>query len=86
MPRNIQDYKDHPYYVLERHLRHNEVVHPKQAIGKVNAGTSASVRLEPIYRRRDVHIVRSADKWYRFGKEVKVCLVVHHNHFGQFIC
>ena len=27
---------------------------------------------EPIYRRCDVHIVRSADKWYRMGREVKV--------------
>jgi len=71
MPRNVQDFKDHPHYALERHLRYNEVIHPKREVGKVNAGTSASTRLESIFRRRDVHIVRSADKWYRFGREVK---------------
>ncbi|KAF2837488.1 Rad4-domain-containing protein [Patellaria atrata CBS 101060] len=71
MPRNVQDYKDHPYYVLERHLKHNEVIHPKREVGKVNTGTSNVNKLEPIYRRNDVHVVRSADKWYRFGREVK---------------
>ncbi|KAF2135897.1 uncharacterized protein K452DRAFT_259974 [Aplosporella prunicola CBS 121167] len=71
MPKNMQDFKDHPYYVLERHLRHNEVIHPKREVGKVNVGSSAVSKLEPIYRRRDVHSLKSADKWYRLGREVK---------------
>ncbi|KAF2098308.1 Rad4-domain-containing protein [Rhizodiscina lignyota] len=71
MPRNVQDFKNHPYYVLERHLRHNEVLHPRHEVGKVNAGTAASGKLEAVYRRKDVHIVRSSDKWYRLGREVK---------------
>lgn len=71
MPKNVQDFKDHPYYVLERHLRHNEVIHPKREIGKVNVGTAANTNLEPIYRRRDVHALKSADKWYRLGREIK---------------
>ncbi|KAH7057019.1 hypothetical protein B0J12DRAFT_401229 [Macrophomina phaseolina] len=71
MPRNVQDFKDHPYYVLERHLRHNEVIHPKREIGKINVGTAASTNLEPIFRRRDVHQLKSADRWYRLGREIK---------------
>ena len=73
MPRNIQDFRDHPYYSLERHLRRHEVVHPKREVGKVGAGRSGgSTKLEPIYRRRDVHNVLSADKWYRsMGREIK---------------
>ena len=71
MPRNVQDFKNHPYYVLERHLRHNEIINPMHEVGKVNAGTAASGKLEPVYRRKDVHVVRSADKWYRMGREVK---------------
>ncbi|OCK86627.1 Rad4-domain-containing protein [Cenococcum geophilum 1.58] len=70
MPRNVQDFKDHPIYVLERHLKHNQVIHPKKGVGKVNIGTAASSNMESVYRRRDVHIVRSADKWYRLGREV----------------
>jgi xeroderma pigmentosum group C-complementing protein len=70
IPKNVQDFKDHPVYVLERHLKHNEVIHPMESVGKVNVGTGMNPKLEPIYRRKDVQIVRSADKWYRMGQDV----------------
>lgn len=74
MPKNVQDFKDHPYYALDRHLRRREVIYPKREVGKVNAGKAGhSTIVEPIYRRRDVHTVQSADKWYRVGREIKVC-------------
>ncbi|KAJ5129635.1 uncharacterized protein N7515_005674 [Penicillium bovifimosum] len=74
MPRSIQDFKDHPIYALERHLRRNEVIHPKRVIGHVGLGKSTARNevSEPVYRRSDVHIVRSSDKWYRLGRDVKV--------------
>ena len=82
MPRNVQDFKDHPLYVLERHLRRNQVIHPKNEVGKVAVGKSSassttktsptSKALEPLYRRRDVHVVRPANGWYRLGRDVKV--------------
>ena len=68
MPKNAQDFKDHPYYALERHLRRNEVIHPKREAGKVQLGKN----LEPIYRRQDVQFVKSADGWYRLGREIKL--------------
>jgi hypothetical protein len=71
MPRNVLDFKDHPYYALERHLKHNEVIHPKREAGKLSTGKGADA-VEPIYRRQDVQIVKSADKWYRGGREIKV--------------
>ncbi|KAF1956904.1 Rad4-domain-containing protein [Byssothecium circinans] len=70
IPKNVQDFKDHPVYVLERHLRHNEVIHPKIQVGKVNVGTSMNPKMELIYRRGNVHTVRSADRWYRMGRDV----------------
>ena len=76
MPRNVQDFKDHPYYALERHLRRHEAIHPRREVGKVGAGRAGSAgALEPIFRRRDVHMVKSAEKWYRLGREIKVCTV-----------
>lgn len=73
MPRNVMDFKDHPYYALERHLRRGEVIHPKREVGKVGAGRGGGSQvLEPIFRRRDVHVVKSADSWYRQGREIKV--------------
>lgn len=71
IPRAVQDFKDHPIYVLERHLRHNEVIYPLNQVGKVNVGSSFKPKMEPIFRRKDVHLVRSADKWYRLGKDVQ---------------
>ncbi|KAB8346195.1 hypothetical protein FH972_023240 [Carpinus fangiana] len=68
MPNAQQDFKEHPVYALERHLHHNEVIHPKREVGKVVIGK----KQEPIYRRRDVHIVRSSDKWYRaLGRQIR---------------
>jgi xeroderma pigmentosum group C-complementing protein len=73
IPKNMQDFKGHPVYVLERHLKHNEVIHPLIQVGKVNCGTAMNSKMEPIYRRTNVHIVWSADKWYRkAGRDVKV--------------
>ncbi|KAL5341355.1 hypothetical protein BJX70DRAFT_396074 [Aspergillus crustosus] len=74
MPRNVQDFKDHPIYALERHLRRNEVIFPKRITGHVSTGKSGakSQASEPIYRRSDVHTLRSANKWYRLGRDIKV--------------
>ncbi|KAH6713868.1 hypothetical protein BKA61DRAFT_518764 [Leptodontidium sp. MPI-SDFR-AT-0119] len=76
MPKNIADFKDHPYYALERHLKRNEILVSTRECGKVAAGRDASVpggkKLESIFRRKDVKIAKSADAWYRLGREVKV--------------
>ncbi|KAL1954317.1 hypothetical protein VTO42DRAFT_1391 [Malbranchea cinnamomea] len=75
MPRNVQDFKDHPIYALERHLRRNEVIYPKRVIGKVGLSKTTPAKkdpqLESVYRRADVHIVKSADGWFRQGRRVK---------------
>ncbi|KAK3691464.1 hypothetical protein LTR37_018661 [Vermiconidia calcicola] len=72
MPANVLDFKDHPYYALERHLKRHEVLSPKREVGKVNAGTAAKPRMEAVYRRQDVLVCRSADKWFRgFGRVVR---------------
>ncbi|KAJ5495862.1 hypothetical protein N7539_000978 [Penicillium diatomitis] len=74
MPRNLMDFKDHPVYALERHLRRNEVIFPKHVVGHVGLSKAGSKNdnLETVYRRSDVHVVRSADRWYRLGRDVKV--------------
>jgi xeroderma pigmentosum group C-complementing protein len=70
MPRNVADFKDHPIYALLRHLRRHEVLVPgAQVAGTVGAGQKGP--LEKIYRRRDVRVARSREKWYRLGREVR---------------
>ncbi|KAL8848644.1 MAG: hypothetical protein Q9221_006318 [Calogaya cf. arnoldii] len=73
MPRNIQDFKNHPVYALERHLHRNEVIHPRHEMGRVNTGTGSKNegKSEPVFRRKDVLTCRTADQWFRVGKEVK---------------
>ena len=71
MPKNIQDFLGHPLYVLERHLRRNEVLSPRREAGKVSIGVGLNRKLEPVFRRRDVHVCRSADAWYRRGRDVR---------------
>ncbi|KAK4242813.1 hypothetical protein C8A03DRAFT_39971 [Achaetomium macrosporum] len=72
MPRNVADFKDHPVYALERHLRRHEVLVPgAEAIGTVSAGARAGAPVERIYRRSDVRVARTRERWYRLGRVVK---------------
>lgn len=69
MPRNVADFKDHPLFALERHLRRNEVLVPgAQPTGTVGAGSKGP--LEKIYRRKDVRLARPKERWFRLGREV----------------
>ncbi|KAK9370007.1 hypothetical protein V1509DRAFT_575808 [Lipomyces kononenkoae] len=72
LPNNIQDFKGHPVFVLERHLRQNEIIYPKVPCGSISAGRSKSNETESIYRRRDVKTLRSATQWYKIGRQVKI--------------
>ncbi|CEJ90970.1 hypothetical protein VHEMI06719 [[Torrubiella] hemipterigena] len=70
MPRNVQDFKGHPVFALERHMRRHEVLTPDATpSGTINSGPRGA--LEKIYRRRDVRVAKTVDKWYRLGREVK---------------
>lgn len=78
MPKNVLDFKDHPYYALERYLKRGEVIHPKREVGKVAVGRRGGQQIsESIFRRRDVNVVKSADSWYRLGREIKVKRLPH---------
>ncbi|KAL8822185.1 MAG: hypothetical protein Q9170_008400, partial [Blastenia crenularia] len=77
MPRNIADFKNHPVFALERHLRRNEIVHPKCEVGRVNIGVgtagggSENARTESVYRRTDVLVCKTAEQWFRLGWEIR---------------
>ena len=70
MPKNVQDFRGHPYYALDRHLRRHEVIHPRREVGKLRVG-KADEAVEGVFRRRDVKNCQTADKWYRSGRELK---------------
>lgn len=56
-------FKDHPLYVLQRHLHQNQVVYPEVEIGKF--------RGEPVYSRSNVVEVKTAENWMRVGREIE---------------
>lgn len=71
MPKNISDFKDHPVFALERHLRRNEIIWPNEHRGFFSAGNKDG-KSDKVYHRKNVHVVRSADQWYRKGRDLKV--------------
>ncbi|KAL1692551.1 hypothetical protein GGG16DRAFT_124024 [Schizophyllum commune] len=68
MPTTLAGFKDHPLYVLERHIRQHETIHPPPPatpeLGKF--------RGEPVYPRSNVVSLKSAENWMRSeGRTVK---------------
>ncbi|KAL1760246.1 hypothetical protein FB107DRAFT_287083 [Schizophyllum commune] len=68
MPTTLAGFKDHPLYVLERHIRQHETIHPPPPatpeLGKF--------RGESVYPRSNVVSLKSAENWMRSeGRTVK---------------
>ncbi|KZT11843.1 Rad4-domain-containing protein [Laetiporus sulphureus 93-53] len=63
MPTTMIGFKDHPLYVLGRHLKRDEVVHPVVELGKF--------RGEPVYARSSVLSLKTAENWMRQGRKVR---------------
>ncbi len=64
MPTSLAGFKDHPLYVLARHLKREEVVDPPVELGKF--------RGEPVYSRANVLQLKTAENWIRQGRRVVV--------------
>ncbi|OQR75517.1 DNA repair protein rhp42-like [Tropilaelaps mercedesae] len=65
LPKTIAEYKNHPKYVLVRHLLKFEAIYPRDAevLGYVNK--------EAVYPRECVKLLRSKDTWHRYGRQVR---------------
>jgi xeroderma pigmentosum group C-complementing protein len=70
---SLSYYKNHPKYVLERHLRREEALKPgSKAVRTFTSGKGDKAREEVVYNRKDVYICRTVENWYKEGKRVKV--------------
>ncbi|GJE88546.1 Rad4-domain-containing protein [Phanerochaete sordida] len=63
MPDTMAGFKGHPLYVLARHLRRDEVVHPPAELGRF--------RGEAVYPRANVRALKTAETWMRQGRVVR---------------
>ena len=62
-PEAIQAFKDHPLYVLERHLLKYECIYPKDSV-------LGYIRNEPIYPRSHVRPLHTREIWMKEAKSV----------------
>ncbi|KAI0322385.1 Rad4-domain-containing protein [Amylostereum chailletii] len=64
MPTTMSGFKDHALYVLERHIRKDQVIAPDTPeLGKF--------RGEPVYSRSSVLDLKTAENWMRRGRMIK---------------
>ncbi|VDP86569.1 unnamed protein product [Schistosoma mattheei] len=64
LPKRMQDFKNHPLYVLQRHLLKFQVIHPPDSI------PLGYFRNEPVYSRDCLHLCHTRESWL---KEAMVC-------------
>lgn len=66
MPKNVAECKNHPLYVLERHLLKYEAIYPP------DSPSLGFVRSEPLYARQNVYTLHSREMWMKEGKVVRL--------------
>lgn len=70
IPDNLQDLKNHPFYVLENDLKWNEVLRPGcKECGYLRLKNAKSTM--KVYKRKDIWILKSAQRWYNEGRILK---------------
>jgi xeroderma pigmentosum group C-complementing protein len=77
VPKKIDDFRHHPLYVLERHLKKNEMIAPGSVhVSAITSGKGMNLKTEKVFKRKDLIAVFSARDWFRRGRIIKVYL--HH--------
>ncbi|XP_049341877.1 DNA repair protein complementing XP-C cells [Astyanax mexicanus] len=66
LPTSISQYKNHPLYVLERHLLKYEALYPR------TAAILGYCRGEAVYSRDCVHTLHSRDTWLKQARTVRL--------------
>ncbi|KAM9752682.1 DNA repair protein complementing XP-C cells [Menidia menidia] len=66
LPTSIAEYKNHPLYVLKRHLLKYEALYPE------TASVLGYCRGEPVYSRDCVHTLHSRDTWLKEARTVRL--------------
>ena len=64
-PISVSEYKDHPLYVLPRHLLKFQAIFPKDATPVTH------FRQEPVYLRDNQVTLHSRQTWLKYARSVK---------------
>lgn len=65
LPSSVSDFKDHPLYVLKRHLLKFQAIYPQEA------EAIGVIREEPIYLRDNLATLHSRQTWLKHARIVK---------------
>ncbi|KTW27549.1 uncharacterized protein T551_03048 [Pneumocystis jirovecii RU7] len=71
IPKNIKDLKDHPLFIIERHLKREQIISSKKPCSYITIKVNENQIKEPIFYRKDIVTVLSAGKWYQRGRKIK---------------
>ncbi|KAL3852981.1 hypothetical protein ACJMK2_016578 [Sinanodonta woodiana] len=66
LPTSVSLFKNHPLYVLQRHLLKFEAIYPDTSI------PVGYIRGEPVYARECVHVLHSRENWLKEGRSVRI--------------
>ncbi|CAH8624268.1 unnamed protein product [Schistosoma guineensis] len=66
LPKRMQDFKNHPLYVLQRHLLKFQVIHPSDSI------PLGYFRNEPVYSRDCLHLCHTRESWLKEAMTVRL--------------
>ncbi|CCG82882.1 putative DNA repair protein Rad4 [Taphrina deformans PYCC 5710] len=72
IPANVSDLKNHPLFVIERHLAKQEIIAPLRECGSITIGKSRPPIVEKVYPRKFVQRLRSSLSWYMRGRQVRI--------------
>ncbi|RPB25614.1 Rad4-domain-containing protein [Terfezia boudieri ATCC MYA-4762] len=69
---SILGYKNHPDFILERHLKREEAVEPgKSHVKLFSVGKGEKAKEEKVYRRQDIVVCKTIENWYKAGRVLK---------------
>ncbi len=71
IPKNVSDLKNHPVFVIERHLHRNQIIHPMVPCGSIVTSRARPPVVGQVYARKHVHTLRSSLAWYIRGRQVR---------------
>lgn len=71
VPDTLQGYKNSAEYVLERHLRREEAIHPTaKPVKTFFTGKGDKAKAEPVFLRKDVVACKTAESWHKEGRQI----------------
>ncbi|WBW74675.1 DNA repair protein Rhp42 [Schizosaccharomyces osmophilus] len=70
--KSIADYKNHPDFILKRHLKREEAIRDNvNPVDKIVFGSKKNPIQEEVYRREDVLICKTPENYHKEGRVIK---------------